>query len=100
MKYVAIHSRNEIAVCPDDCSGHGRCISMAKLAATATALPLTADTTYEGAESTTTWDEERMFGCVCDSSWSVGLASGETQVPEFFGSNCEQRWSSCIYCLM
>jgi hypothetical protein len=26
-----------------------------------------------------------IYGCVCDSSWTVGLASGQTQQPEYFG---------------
>ena len=26
-----------------------------------------------------TWDAMRLYGCVCDSSWPVGLGPGETQ---------------------
>ena len=32
-----------------------------------------------------------MFGCVCDSSWSVGLGAGDTQEPEWFGPDCSYR---------
>lgn len=90
---------------------------MKQLAAMPDALPLVNDTfTYSGKEvrwraefqsgvvligffphsyfrheqSTTTWDEEKIFGCHCDSSWAVGLGSGETQAPEWFGYDCSQ----------
>jgi hypothetical protein len=58
------------------------------MATMTTALPLSAATTYTGAEATTTWDENKIYGCVCDSVWTVGLASGQTQQPEWFGPNC------------
>lgn len=77
--------------CPNDCSGHGVCLNMKQLARRSDALPLNANTYYEGSEDTTTWDEARIFGCVCDSAWTVGLASGETQEPEWFGADCSQR---------
>ena len=35
-----------------------------------------------------TWDAMRLYGCVCDSSWPVGLGPGETQEPEYFGPTC------------
>ena len=44
-----------------------------------------------GVQSTTTWDESRIYGCVCDSSWSVGFDSGETQEVEYFGVDCSLR---------
>jgi hypothetical protein len=37
---------------------------------------------------TTTWDEDMAYGCVCDSSWEVGLASGQRQLTEFYGPDC------------
>lgn len=42
-----------------------------------------------------TWDEDKVFGCVCDSSWAVGLGSGDTQEPEWFGPDCSYRKSKC-----
>lgn len=75
----------------DECSGHGRCMSMKRLASQTDALPLSAATTYTGAEETTTWDENKIYGCVCDSSWVVGLASGQVQEPEWFEPDCSKR---------
>ena len=38
-----------------------------------------------------TWDEDRIYGCLCDSSWAVGLGSGQRQEPEWFGPDCSLR---------
>ena len=35
-----------------------------------------------------TWDEMTLHSCHCDSSWPVGLGSGETQSAEWFGPAC------------
>lgn len=75
-------------ICPNDCSGHGVCVSLKQMARMSNALPLAPNTFYEGDVSGTTWDEDMIYGCVCDSSWSVGLGSGETQEPEWFGPDC------------
>ncbi|ETV85890.1 hypothetical protein, variant [Aphanomyces astaci] len=79
--------------CPKDCSGHGICMSMRALAGVSAALPLSAPTTYGGQPSTTTWDQDRLFGCVCDSPWAVGLASGQVQASGWFGADCSLRTS-------
>lgn len=75
------------------CSGHGSCVSMKHLASKSNALPLSSssDLKYSGNPTTTTWDQYRMVACLCDSSWSVGLGSGETQEPEWFGADCSLR---------
>jgi hypothetical protein len=77
--------------CPNDCSGHGVCLSIKQLARMSNALPLGPNTYYEGSEDTITWDEDKSYGCLCDSSWPVGLGAGETQEPEWFGPDCSQR---------
>ena len=64
---------------------------MKRMATMTDALPLSAATTYTGAEDTTTWDENKIYGCVCDSSWTVGLSSGATQQAEYFGPDCSMR---------
>ncbi|GLD96015.1 hypothetical protein PINS_up004693 [Pythium insidiosum] len=61
------------------------------MASAKNALPLSAPTTYSGAKATTTWDEDRVFGCVCDSGWAVGTGAGEIQVTEYFGGDCSRR---------
>lgn len=37
------------------------------------------------------WDYASVYGCVCDSSWPVGLGAGDTQEAEYFGGNCGRR---------
>lgn len=76
--------------CPNDCSGHGQCLSMKQLARMSDGLPLSDNSYYEGEEDTTTWDEDMSYGCLCDSSWPVGLGRDETQVPEWFGADCSK----------
>lgn len=39
-------------------------------------------------QSLATWDADKIYGCVCDSSWTVGLDTGETQAPTWFGADC------------
>jgi len=91
------------------CAGHGTCLSMRQLSMKPDALPLSDPWNYattgisypiygggrEGqiitAESNVTWDERYLHLCHCDSGWSVGLGSDETQVPEYFGAACQLR---------
>lgn len=79
--------------CPNDCSGHGRCVSMQELARISN-LQETKQYTLEygsGAGlSSTAWDYQTMHACVCDSSWVVGFGAGETQLGEYFGPDCSQ----------
>ncbi|GMI34878.1 hypothetical protein TeGR_g10134 [Tetraparma gracilis] len=64
---------------------------MKRLATMANALPLSNVTTYEGYDTAHTWDEEMVFGCVCDSSWDVGLGPNQRQLSEWFGGDCSLR---------
>jgi len=78
--------------CPNDCSGHGKCVSISTYQTETNAMPVrTNSLSYGGSEATTTWDENKIYACVCDSSWTVGLADGETQLAEWFGSDCSKR---------
>ena len=81
--------------CPKDCSGKGRCLNMQQMAQEDEAFPLHTSLfkygTYDTIE-TTSWDQNRTFGCLCDSySWNVGLDAGEHQLAEFFGPDCSLR---------
>ena len=74
------------------CSGHGTCMSIRDMARRTDALPLSPPGYYGDSGAVTgTWDAEKNFGCLCDSSWPVGLGAGETQQPEWFGPDCAQR---------
>ena len=75
----------------ETCSGHGRCQNLREMSKTEQAQPISAATSYGGQPTTGTWDEDMIHGCICDSSWSVGLAAGETQLPEWFGPSCSKR---------
>ena len=79
--------------CINDCSGHGRCLDMQQYAKEAAAFPLRNTLTFQYLDDGTaaTWDAKMNRGCLCDSGWSVGLDSGETQLAEWFGPDCSLR---------
>ena len=80
--------------CPNDCSGHGQCVSMKELQSVEYAMPLMA-AHYAYGESalrdSTAWDGDIMHVCVCDSNWEVGLNKYDTQLAEYFGADCSMR---------
>lgn len=79
--------------CPNDCSGHGQCLTIREMAQISHALPLDdgSNAEYGFDRSGAAWDGNSMTGCVCDSSWPVGIADGQTQLPEYFGADCSLR---------
>ena len=74
---------------PVACSGHGRCVRMADLTEETNALPISS--TVVDYDASVAFDSDRIFGCVCDSSWAVGLGDGEVQEAEWFGPHCGFR---------
>ena len=61
------------------------------MASEANAEPVGPPATYGGSPATSTWDENMIHGCVCDSTWSVGFGAGQTQAVEYTGPDCSQR---------
>jgi hypothetical protein len=65
---------------------------MERLARSSEALPLTTrSVVYISVNDSKhySWDKDFGHTCICDSSWPVGLLSGETQLAEYFGPSCE-----------
>ncbi len=50
----------EILPCPQDCSGHGQCMSMKDAAEQFNGFNLNRSVTYD------LWDANQIYGCVCD----------------------------------
>jgi hypothetical protein len=44
-----------LSVCSKSCSGHGQCMTLARMSTMSNAMPPIANTVYGGSESTTTW---------------------------------------------
>ena len=42
-------------------------------------------------QSTSTWDEAKIYGCVCDSTWPVGFTAGAVQQTQWFGTDCSLK---------
>jgi hypothetical protein len=81
---------NNYAVrCPNDCSGHGRCVALNELHLETNAQPFGPNGfSYGGDAAELSWAESKVYTCVCDSEWSVGYAAGETQATTWDGADC------------
>ncbi len=77
--------------CPKSCSGHGQCLSMKEIGQITAVEPLGLVINYGGDITSTTWDEDRIMGCHCDSLWPVGLGRGELQLGQYFGPDCSKK---------
>lgn len=73
------------------CSGHGQCVTLSQMAGMSNAMPFGPASSYGGYPDTTTWDQDKIYGCVCDSAWSVGFASGQTQAAQYYGPDCSLK---------
>lgn len=79
--------------CPNDCSGHGRCVALSQLKSETRVAPVgpALAVSYGGDECATTWDQDSIYVCVCDTRWEVGLGNLQVQEPEYFGPDCSKR---------
>lgn len=80
--------------CPNDCSGHGTCLSMSEYGLVDEGQPTQKSNYKYGTAAvmdSSTWDAESVHVCLCDSSWAVGMHGGQTQLPEWFGPDCSLR---------
>lgn len=64
---------------------------MKQLAAEPAGVPFGGAYSYGGLPGTVTWDEDKIYGCVCDSAWEVGYGAGQTQAAQFYGTDCSLR---------
>lgn len=129
--------------CPNDCSGHGRCVALPNLKSETRMAPVgpALAVSYGGDEVSrrsspppgsvllrsyllplpllqgallptpipvpllqcaTTWDQDSIYACVCDTRWEVGLGNLQVQEPEYFGPDCSKRtwlvlWPGCVF---
>ena len=69
------------------------CLSMSEIIPESEAQPLRSELNWAYPDDATanTWDASMIRGCLCDSSWTVGLDAGETQVAEWYGPDCSLR---------
>ena len=51
--------------CPNNCNGHGKCLSLEQAATAVNYRNLLYANTY-----TAPWDHDKVFGCVCDPSFT------------------------------
>jgi len=63
-------------------------MSLAAMASEPNAAPFGPAATYGGAPEGATWDEDKIYGCVCDSAWPVGFGAGQTQATQLWGPDC------------
>ena len=72
------------AVTGKECSGHGVCWNMHDIALD---VGMNYGSTAQ-ARTTTAWDYNTMYACLCNSSWPVGYNAHEYQLAEYFRADC------------
>ena len=80
-------------LCPNDCSGHGRCLTIGEISLLDAGYPATRSFLYGSGAGigSTAWDHDITSTCLCDSSWPVGVRNGERQLTEYFGPDCSLK---------
>jgi hypothetical protein len=66
-------------------------MTLKAMASEVNAEPFGPPATYGGSIETSTWDEDKIYGCVCDSSWTVGFGAGATQATQWYGPDCSLK---------
>lgn len=81
------------SACPgaSPCTGHGKCMSIKSMAGESNAEPFGPPSSYGGFPDSTTWDEDKIQGCVCDSAWPVGYGAGARQQTQWYGPDCSKK---------
>ena len=98
--------------CPNNCSGHGKCMSMRAVVREANVVGgknpkgpynqrnIEYGNSFDAGSISATgvstgdsiaWDKNAMQQCVCDSTWRVGFTRGARQLSEWFGADCSLR---------
>ena len=80
-----------VVSCPNDCSGHGKCVSIGDMARMVNAQDSKGRQVEYGSGAglaTVAWDHNTMYGCVCDSDWIVRYHAGQRQLSTYFGPDC------------
>lgn len=79
--------------CPNDCSGHGECVTIGELSKLEDGFPISNNFLYGSADGikSIAWDHDVMSACLCFSSWPVGFGPGQRQLAEYFAADCSLK---------
>ncbi|CAM9812991.1 unnamed protein product, partial [Sphacelaria rigidula] len=83
----------ERMTCPNDCSGHGQCVSMREAAVGFDGYRLTRVASYDA------WDADMIYGCVCDDGYE-GYDCSRRHCPQSDSglTSGQQDESVVLYC--
>lgn len=75
------------------CSGKGQCVDLETMSQRADAMPISdeVDFIYRNNLAQKIWEANMVMGCICESTWEVGLEEGQKQIPQYFGPTCAMQ---------